>query len=202
MNIKLLSITPNIETVIEEAGRTCYQSYNKISEGSAERFIKMIIKNGHESVLEHGYASFKISGISRSLSHQLVRHRIASFSQQSQRYCKEDQFDYVIPPSVRDKYVGDESSLLFQYQEMMRNIQDLYNRMVREGIKPEDARFVLPNACCTQLVLTCNLREWRHIFKERYNLAAQWEIRQMCKEILKVLKPLAPIVFADFKIGD
>lgn len=206
MKVELLSITPNIEKIIEQCGRTCYQSQDKITEESSERFIKMIIKNGHESVLEHGYATFKISGISRACSHQLVRHRLAVFSQQSQRYCKldeDEQFDYVTPESIMTGFNLKDGSkkeeVYREYHSIMDDIQRWYNDAVSVGIKPEDARFILPNACCTEIVMSCNMREWRHIFKERLSNAAQWEIRDMCKEILIQLKQHAPNIFYDFE---
>lgn len=206
MTVELLSITPNIETVIEEAGRTCYQSHDKISEGSTGRFIKMIIKSGHESVLEHGYATFRISGISRACSHQLVRHRLAVYSQESQRYVKMDEegFHYICPPSLLDGFnVKDHSrkeQVYSEYHRLMDDIREWYNKAIEAGIKAEDARFILPNACCTEIVMSCNMREWRHIFKERLSPAAQWEIRDMCKDILKKLKEHAPNVFYDFEV--
>lgn len=179
MQIKLLSITPNADNLIERAGRTCYKSESKPDK--IEDFIEMLITAGHTSVLEHACATFRISGVSRALSHQLVRHRLMSVSQQSQRYVKETNFEYVTPHSVpydkRDEYHQD-----------MNAINAMYVKWLGYGLKKEDARFFLPNACCTELVITANFREYRHIFQERLlNKHAQWEIRDMCKLLLQEL---------------
>lgn len=210
MTIELLSITPDIEKHIELCGRTCYQSFDKITKDSAAKFIKMIIKSGHESVIEHGVATFRIKGISRACSHQLVRHRIFSFSQQSQRYVKEDQFEYIIPESIlkcKDSEWVHERIYYDKYIDLMEDIQELYTFFVEakketDGnitIKPEDARFILPNACSTEIVGTANMREWRHFLKERLATGAQWEIKDLAKEILKQLKEQAPNIFYDFE---
>lgn len=194
MKVKLLAITPNAEKLIEEAGRTCYRSEAKKGY-KLGTLINALIKSGHESVLEHASATFRIKGISRALSHQLVRHRLASYSQQSQRYVKESQFDYVIPPSISELGATAED----EFRSDMRLIQEMYNKWKGRGIKNEDARFVLPNACCTEIVMTCNMREWRTVFNLRCTKHAQWEIRRMCDEILKQLWKECPHVFADIK---
>ena len=195
--VELIYVTPDVERVIEEAGRTAYKSDDKISNGSAAKFIKSIIKSGHESVLEHGVASFRISGFSRISSQQLTRHRIASFTQRSQRYVKEGQFEFIVPPSImaneeaRDEFIC-----------AMEFIQVMYDAMVNEyGIKKEDARFLLPNACETELVMTCNFREWRHFLKLRLSRHSQWEIRQLAQKILALLVYCAPNVFDDLTGG-
>lgn len=189
MEIELISITPDPEFVIEEAGRTCYKSKT-----GDPAIIRKWIMAGHESVIEHASATFRISGVSRALTHQLVRHRIASYSQQSQRYVKESEFDYVIPPSIKkDKNLNND------YMWFMNCIQDMYNYLIDSGIKKEDARFILPNACCTEIVMTMNFREFRHFLKLRTNKSAQWEIREMANHILTVLYDHAPNVFFDLK---
>lgn len=205
MDISLLSITPHSETVIESAGRTCYKS----KMGSPE-IIQKWIKSGHESMLEHASATFLITGVSRALSHQLVRHRIASFSQQSQRYVKEDQFEYVTPDSIKaaeDKQIGiivngffEAISLSEAYDKFMRDTQSFYNALIQQGIKPEDARFILPNACCTELVMTMNMREFRHFFELRCDKHAQWEVRKLATMILSELFRECPNVFHDLAI--
>lgn len=188
MNVELISITPNCEEVIEQAGRTCYQS--KVGN---PKIIQAWIKSGHESVIEHSSATFKINGVSRSLTHQLVRHRISSFSQQSQRYVKENGFEYVTPSSIKNSKYNEDYNLL------MSSIQTFYDNMVKEGIKKEDARFILPNACTSEIVFTMNFRAMRNFFKLRLDKHAQWEIRNMAGLMLDIIKPLAPNVFSDIE---
>lgn len=191
MKVELLHITVDAELHIERCGRTCYKSFDKITEGSAERFIKMLIKNNHLSVIEHASATFRISGVSRALTHQLVRHRLLSISQQSQRYVKEDQFEYILPSSVIANQFGAE------YTNLMESIQSLYTKMVASGVKAEDARMVLPQSCTTEIVITGNFRELRHVIEERISPAAQWEIRELATEMLSILKEKAPSCFGD-----
>ncbi|HUV84489.1 MAG TPA: FAD-dependent thymidylate synthase [Methanosarcinales archaeon] len=201
MNIELIAITPNSEEVIENAGRTCYQSEAK--EGyKVGTLIKALIKSGHDSVLEHAYCTFRINGCSRAMTHQLVRHRLMSISQQSQRYVKEDQFDYVIPPSVAEleKRVpkGDEDiNGVEDFKNDMKIIQGMYDKWKGRGLKNEDARFVLPNACQSEIVISFNFREARHIFEVRCDKHAQWEIRAAANEMLKILSQEASNVFGD-----
>ncbi len=197
MKVSLISITPNAEMVIEEAGRTCYLSHDKRTEGSHERFIKMLIGRNHESVLEHAYATFRVEGGSRSFTHQLVRHRFCSFSQQSQRYVDEEKFSVVIPDSIR----GSEEALKI-YTDFIEESRMIYKRLIELGIKKQDARFVLPNAVESEIVVSANFREWRHVFRMRCHTSAQWEIREVCMEMLKILKKEAPSAFSDFVIDD
>jgi len=185
MNIHLNSITPDAEAAIELAARTCYQSQYK-GDG---KLIGALIKNGHHSALEHAYATFKFSGVSRVMTHQLVRHRLCSFNQKSQRYVSEDQFDYVTPPAIKKHQA--------LYDSHMKTIQSMYNEWIIRGVKKEDARFVLPNACCSEIVTTCNFREWRSIFAVRCDKHAQWEIRYAMTKCLDILNDHAPNVFAD-----
>ncbi|OGL40350.1 MAG: thymidylate synthase, flavin-dependent [Candidatus Schekmanbacteria bacterium RIFCSPHIGHO2_02_FULL_38_11] len=196
--VDLLAITPDCEKLIEEAGRTCYLSFGKIGKGSEKKFIKMLIKSGHLSVLEHAYATFRIKGGSRAFTHQLVRHRICSFSQQSQRYVSEKEFDFITPHSIRKN-----SEALKLFNETMELLKENYQKLQAMGIKNEDARFVLPNAIKSEIVISANLREWRYILQLRCAPDAQWEIRGICNEILKILKKEAPVVFEDFELdGD
>lgn len=204
MQVKLLSITPNAEELIENAGRTCYQSEAK--EGYITgTLIKALIKSGHESVLEHGYATFRISEVSRAFSHQLVRHRLCSYSQQSQRYVNEKQFDYVVPPSIRELEINlpeTDKGLnigVKDFDNDMKIIQDMYDKWKARGLKNEDARFVLPNACYTEIVMSANFREFRRIFSLRCDKHAQWEIRDVAKEMLKQLCEKCPNVFEDLR---
>ena len=195
MKIELISITPNAERVIEEAGRTCYKSKRSEDPVKTANFIKSIVKSGHSSVLEHASATFRIKKVSRALTHQLVRHRIASYSQQSQRYVSEKQFDFVIPPSIVE--MG--SSFIEDYKNDMKIIQGMYNKWKDRGLKSEDARYVLPNACHTEIVMSCNFREWRSVLVLRRERHAQWEIRKMADEILEILCDKCPCVFEDLK---
>ena len=198
MKIELIYITPNPEKVIEEAGRTSYQSFNRMGEGSEKKFIRMIINLGHLSVIEHAVASFRIKDVSRSLTHQLVRHRLASFTQKSQRYVDEKNFTFVEPPKIEE---NPEAHKI--YLDFMESVRETYGKLRDLKIPKEDARFVLPNATTTEIVVTANLREWRHIVELRGSKHAQWEIRKMAIEILKILKREAPTVFEDFVIvGD
>ncbi len=195
--VDLLAITPNCQKLIEEAGRTCYLSFGKIGKDSENKFIRMLIKSGHLSVLEHAYATFRIKGGSRAFTHQIVRHRICSFSQQSQRYVSEKGFDFITPHSIRK---NSEASKLFN--ETMEILKESYQRLQDMGIKNEDARFVLPNAIKSEIVISADLREWRHILELRCEPGAQWEIREICLEVLKILKKEAPAVFEDFVIDE
>jgi len=197
MKVELLSITPDAEKLIETAGRISHLSYDKQTEDSYKEFIKRIIKLGHFSILEHAYATFKISGISRACSHQLVRHRICSFTQQSQRYVDESNFEYIIPDSVRNNLKAYEL-----FTDFVNKAKSVYIELLKLGIKKEDARYVLPNATTTQIIMTANFREWRHIIELRGNINSQWEIRRIMIEILKILKSYAPNCFEDFEIDE
>lgn len=195
MKVELLFITPDAGRIIETAGRTSYLSFNKQGKDTEKAFIRMLIKKGHFSVLEHAYASFKISGVSRSFTHQLVRHRLCSYTQQSQRYVNEHNFNYIEPDAIKN---NKEAHSLFI--DFMNRAKEVYAQLQKLGIKNEDARFVLPNAVESEIVITANFREWRHIVKLRGSPDAQWEIRRVSMEILKILKKHAPIVFEDFEI--
>ncbi len=195
--VTLLAITPNAEKLIEEAGRTCYLSLDKITEGSETNFIRRCIKNGHHSILEHASASFRVLGASRAFTHQMVRHRLASFSQQSQRYVNEEEFNFIIPPSIAEN-----SQATAIFTDFMEHARITYKKLRELAIKKEDARFVLPNALESQIVISANFREWRHIFSLRLAKAAQWEIRSVCMQMLKILQKEAPSVFGDFIIDE
>lgn len=197
MKVELLAVTPNAEKLIEDAGRTAYLSFEKQKRGSEKKFIKMLIKSGHLSVLEHAWATFRIKGGSRAFTHQLVRHRLCSYTQQSQRYIDEHNFNYIEPDAVKN---NKEAHSLFI--DFMNRAKEVYAKLEKLGIKNEDARFVLPNAVESEIVITANFREWRHIVKLRGSPDAQWEIRRVTIQILKTLKKHAPIVFEDFEIDE
>lgn len=197
MKIELLIISPNAEKMIETAGRTAYLSFDKQSKDTEKKFIRMLIKDGHYSVLEHVYATFRISGVSRAFTHQLVRHRLCSYTQQSQRYVDESEFNHIEPESIKNN-----SKAHSLFVKSVEDTKMIYFELQKLGIKNEDARFVLPNAVESQIVVTANLREWRHIIELRGSPDAQWEIRNVAIEILKLLKKHAPTVFEDFEIDE
>jgi thymidylate synthase (FAD) len=193
LKVTLLAISPQPLKIIEEAGRTCYLSFDKIGANSADDFIRRLIKLGHDSPLEHASATFRIENCSRAMTHQLVRHRLMSISQQSQRYVEETDFNYVVPEGLQ----GD---LLDEYKQDMETIGQMYCKWLEKGLKREDARFVLPNACVSEIVVTANFREWRHIINIRTSKKAQWEIRKAAIEILRLLKEKAAVCFEDIEV--
>jgi len=195
--VELLAMTPEPEKLIEEAGRTCYLSLDKITDESEKNFIRNAIKRGHLSILEHATVSFRIFGASRAFTHQLVRHRIASFSQQSQRYVDESEFNIVIPPEIQNN-----EEALSLYREFVEESRTVYSKLREIGIKKEDARFVLPNALESQIVFSSNFRELRSIFDLRLEKFAQWEFRKVCMAMLKVMQEKAPSVFGDYVIDE
>ena len=192
VEVELIAITPDPEKVIEEAGRTCYVSFDKMDDTSEKDFIRRLLKMGHESPLEHASATFRIRNCSRAMTHQLVRHRMMSVSQQSQRYVSEDSLTYVLPETISPTHVED-------FHADMTVIQRMYDKWRQRGLKKEDARFVLPNACTSEIVVTANFREWRHIFHLRLSPKAQWEIRAACAKMLEILRRQAPTCFADIR---
>jgi len=195
MKITLLTITPHAEKLIERAGRTAYQSVRKQRQGSEKKFVRMLVKSGHLSVLEHANATFSIKGVSRAATHQFVRHRFCSFTQKSQRYVDEHKFEFIEPASISR---NTKAHLLFN--DFMHRAKRTYIELQKLSIKKEDARFILPNAVETELVVTANFREWRHIIDTRGSAKAQWEIRKMAITILRILRKYAPTVFSDYQI--
>ncbi len=196
-SVELLAVTPNGEKLIEEAGRTCYLSLDKMTDESEKNFIRNAIKRGHLSIIEHASASFRIVGASRAFTHQLVRHRLASFSQQSQRYVDESNFNFIVPSSIKNN-----DDALELYRNFIESSQKTYAQLRKLDIKKEDARFILPNALESQIVFSANFRELRSIFSLRLEKAAQWEFRKVCLAMLKILQVEAPFVFGDFIIDE
>lgn len=205
MKVELVTYTPNPDAVCNMAAGTCVSEDIPVLEMSVNKYraLKGALAAGHESVAEHTNFTFAISGVSRALTHQLVRHRLASYSQQSQRYVNMGEFEYVTPDSIRNK-VGiwwNESEGMFTtlkvYDQLMNYIQELYTEMVRAGIPEEDVRYILPNACCTNIVVTMSARELRHFFRLRCCERAQWEIRELANRMLELVKEVAPTIFAD-----
>lgn len=175
MQVTLIQSTPNPIETISKIASICYDS----NPGSPMGLVRHLYKNGHHSVFEHIYFTFKIEGISRACSHQLVRHRHCSFTQRSQRYCSEDGFGYVMPDTI--------NPMLFAAD--MATLMSLYESYQEEGVPNEDARYILPNACETSLYLSCNLRELIHIANERLCTRAQWEIRELVKQMVALVDP-------------
>jgi thymidylate synthase (FAD) len=197
MQVDLVAITPDAETLIERAGRTCCMSQDRMSNDSAGKFLRMLISRGHLSVLEHASATFQVSGISRAATHQLVRHRLCSFSQKSQRYVLERSPSFVIPPSIR---ADSECQAIFD--EMVTASEKAYRDLIDRGVPKEDARFVMPNAAPSEIVMSANFRELRHIILVRGSKHAQWEVRELAVRILRLMKDQAPNVFFDLGITE
>ena len=197
MRVQLLSHTPDPEQVAAAAARLCYSSadISQLMERSRDdhaALLAKILDLGHFSVLEHASFTFGIEGISRACSHQLVRHRLASYSQQSQRYVAvQERFSAVVPPTIAEN-----SQLAGRFEQFLDDCHALYGELMAAGVPAEDARFVLPNAAATKLVMTMNARELRHFFALRCCRRAQWEIRAMATAMLRVCKPVAPLLFA------
>ena len=183
MTVELINYTPCPLAAIEAAASTCYDS--EIKKPGA--IMRHCYKSGHHSVLEFANFHFHIEGVSRALTHQLVRHRLASFAQRSQRYCTEteDGFHYVTPPSIDKNLMTS-----IDYNKFMQQVQDIYDYLIHQGVPKEDARFVLPNACESQIDVSMNFRELIHFMNERLCSCAQWEIRELAQkmrqEIIKV----------------
>ena len=177
MKVTLIQSTPNPIETIAQIASICYDS----NPSNPMKLVEHCYKNGHLSVMEHIYFTFKIEGISRACSHQLVRHRHCSFAQRSQRYCSEDGFGYVIPPTIQKN--GESDSYILS----MNAIDWDYAMLTEAGIPNEDARYILPNACETSLYLSCNLRELIHMSNERLCRRAQWEIRELVKQMVNLV---------------
>ena len=182
---------------IEKIGRVCYKSEDKITGQSSERFVQNIIKSGHESVIEHEKISVRII-CDRGVSHEIVRHRIASYSQESTRYCNyyKDKFGKEL--TVIKPLFWDESSEEYKlWYKTMQNIEESYNKMIEMGAKPQEARSILPNSLKTEIVVSMNLREWRHFFKLRTSIKAHPQMREVACDLLDELKKRIPVIFDD-----
>jgi len=197
LKIKLLRYTADAELLCGAAALTSTKSgspsetLEKMDMETAKRIIKRVTGYGHVSVIEHASFTFSIEGVSRAMTHQLVRHRIASFTQQSQRYVTYDTLEkYVTPPSVTDNA---EAHKIFD--ETLEKISEAYQNLLKLGIKKEDARFILPNAAKTNIIVTMNARELRHFFNLRCCTRSQWEIREVAIEMLKQAKKATPTLF-------
>ena len=197
LNVQLLEVTQNALSVIYASARQCYSPEfageifkDKTDLDKQEKFIEKIISSGHLSPLEHVKFTFAIEGVSRALTHQLVRHRIASYSQQSQRYVKENNFEYIVPPSIEK-----DENLKKEFKNIMDKIQKAYNKILKTT-SSQDARFVLPQAAETKIVVTMNCRGLLNFFEERCCARAQWEIRKLAYEMLLICKRELSSVFS------
>ena len=182
---------------IERCGRVCYKSEGKIEEGSAEKFVAGIIKRGHEAVLEHASVTVKFV-VDRGVSHEIVRHRIASYCRESTRYCNYSKDDFgseitcIIPHYLDYKSEGWET-----WKAAMKSCEDAYFKLLDIGHTAQEARAVLPNSLKTEVVMTANLREWRTFFKLRCANAAHPQMREVTRPLLEDFKNLIPVVFDD-----
>lgn len=185
---------------IELCGRVCYKSEDQITGDSAEKFVRNIIKRGHESVLEH--ASFSVRFIvDRGVSHELVRHRIASFSQESTRYCNYDNDKFGGEITVIAPYFLVENTPGWNFWKVLCvYAEGRYFDMLGYGCSPQEARSVLPNSLKTEVVMTANMREWRHFFRLRTSPAAHPQMREVTVPLLKELKKIIPVVFDDIEV--
>lgn len=221
MKVTLISHTPEPEKVVAAAAKLCYSSSgiddirDGLTEEKTKNFIEMLVSVGHESVMEHVSFTFGIEGISRACSHQLVRHRIASYSQKSQRYVNENGFNFITPPAIEEV-----PEALEEYNKMISEITESYgkiadilteyhkNSLMADGLDEkkalskarktanEDARFILPNACETKIVVTMNARSLFNFFRHRCCNRAQWEIRAVANEMLRLCLEVAPDIFS------
>lgn len=220
LKVELMSYTPNAEKIVASAARLCYSSCSidetreKLTDEKVNKFVNMLAQVGHESPIEHVSFTFGIEGVSRALLAQLTRHRIASYSVQSQRYVKERQFEYVIPPEIESL-----SEAKTEFLSAMKKAQESYDKLTEiltdkhkkdfisagmdekqalgqaEKKAIEDARFVLPNACETKIICTFNARSLLNFFSLRCCARAQWEIRELAKEMLRLVSNVAPNIF-------
>ncbi len=197
MKVALLQYTPDPERTVALAARLCYSPADidelkeRFSSADIRNFLEKIMSLGHQSVLEHASFTFGVEGVSRVTTHQLVRHRIASFSQQSQRYVShKERFAAVVPPTVAGR-----PEMLARFEAQLAALHQAYADMVEAGIPAEDARYILPNATETKIVVTMTARALLNFFELRCCERAQWEIRAMAVEMLRLARGVAPIIF-------
>ncbi|HWR60495.1 MAG TPA: FAD-dependent thymidylate synthase [Clostridia bacterium] len=221
MKVTIIQHTPEPERLVAAAAKLCYSPVgvenimDGLDDGKVDKFLNMLMDLGHESPIEHVAFTFGVEGVSRVLTHQLVRHRIGcSYSQQSQRYVKLEQFEYIIPPEIeklpaaKEKFIKAMETDQRAYNELVEMlIPEHYKKNIEEGKTEkqarsmaektaiEDARYVFPNACETKIVFTMSARALMNFFRHRCCSRAQWEIREMAEEMLRQLKGLAPVLF-------
>lgn len=199
MDVRLLNHTPDPQRAVAAAARLCYapvgaaELVETMSDEAVLKVLKTIITSGHTSALEHASYTFAVDGVSRALTHQLVRHRLASYNQQSQRYVTyADESSFVVPPSIQA-----DPALVTRYRAATHAAFDAYHKLLESGVPAEDARYLLPNAMMTKIVITMNIRELLHFFELRCCKRAQWEIRALAHRMLELAEPTAPYIFMD-----
>lgn len=196
LKVKLLDYTPEPERVVAMAARLCYSAVGaeelseRLSDEKVKEMVEKMVKLGHASTIEHVSFTFGIEGVSRVLTHQLVRHRIASYDQQSQRYVASHGFQYITPPTIAEN-----PEALARYEQLLADIRRTYDELTELGIPKEDARYVLANAAETKILVTMNARSLLHFFNLRCCNRAQWEIRAMAYKMLAEVKKVAPTLF-------
>ena len=195
MIVKLLAYTQNADAICAAAGNSCYSerpSYEIVEDINSEKVLSRIVGMGHHSVIEHAAFTFSVEGVSRALTHQLVRHRVASYSQQSQRYVSMKVPSFVTPHTVQD-----DPDAMKVFEDTMAEIWAAYGKLESMGIPAEDARYLLPNGCTTNITITMNARELLHFFSLRCCNRAQWEIREMADRMLELCREVSPVIFRD-----
>ncbi len=195
MKVMLLACTQNADAICAAAGNSCYSNKPAseiVEDIDSEKVLSRIVGMGHHSVIEHAVFTFSVEGVSRALTHQLVRHRMASFSQQSQRYVSLTEPTYVTPHTIE----GDPEAEK-RFEETMDSIWKAYRDLEEMGIPAEDARYLLPNGCTTNITITMNARELLHFFSLRCCNRAQWEIREMADRMLELCMEGSPVIFKD-----
>ncbi len=199
MDVRLLNHTPDPERAVAVAARLCYapvgaaELMEHMDDVSVRKVLKVIMESGHHSALEHASYTFAVDGVSRSMTHQLVRHRLASYNQQSQRYVSFAEEPYfVVPPAV-----AADPALRERFDAANAAAFSAYRDLIEAGVSAEDARYLLPNAVESKIVVTMNMRELLHFFELRCCKRAQWEIRQLALNMLDLAEPTAPYVFMD-----
>lgn len=196
MQVRLLNHTPEPEQIVAQAGKLCYSAAGltaiaeKLTPEKAGDFVRRLVGLGHVSALEHASFTFGVEGVSRALTHQLVRHRLASYSQQSQRYVALEHFEHVTPPSLTAR-----PELAERVERLYAEISRTYGELLAAGVPAEDARYLLPNACETKIVVSMNGRELLHFFRLRCCNRAQWEIHDLADRMLALVAPLASALF-------
>lgn len=199
MDVRLLYHTPDPERAVAVAARLCYapigaaELLETMDDAAIRRVLKVIITSGHTATLEHASYTFAIDGVSRAMTHQLVRHRLASYNQQSQRYVSfAEEPEFIVPPDVA---ADSEKAALFE--QATRDAFSAYRKLIEAGVEAEDARYLLPNATETKIAVTMNIRELLHFFELRCCKRAQWEIREVAHRMLELVEPTAPYIFFD-----
>ncbi|MBO8154003.1 FAD-dependent thymidylate synthase [Thermovirga sp.] len=196
VSVELLSFTPEPDRVVAASAKLCYSDVSAcnlkegLSDHQSAKLLAHLVKSGHMSPFEHVAFTFAMDGLSRVCTHQLVRHRLASYSQQSQRYVLMEKPEVVVPPSITK-----DGALKDKYMKIVQNSFEVYKLLVERGVPREDARYVLPHSWKTRIVVTMNARELHHFFSLRLCRRAQWEIREVARRMLLLVREKAPLIF-------